>query len=79
MSNGQLLFLALPLLPQILGMVGRVAQIYPDGDLKIDIRGSLWTLNPKNVSRVEGDGMPLTPGTSGKAGWGRMGVGLTWD
>ena len=50
---------------QTLGKVGRVVQVYPDGDLKVDIRGGEWTFNPKNVSRVEGDGVPLTPGTSG--------------
>lgn len=55
---------------QTLGTVGRVVQVYEDGDLKIDIRGVTWTLNPKIVSRVEGDGVPLTPGTSGMGGGG---------
>ncbi len=57
------------LLPlQILGKVGHVVQVYSDGDLKVDIQGNIWTFNPRNVSRVEGDGVPLTPGTSGKGG-----------
>lgn len=49
---------------QTLGKVGRVVQVYTDGDLKIDIRDAMWTFNSKNVSRLEGDGVPLTPGTS---------------
>ena len=38
-----------------------------NGDLKIEIRDVMWTFNPKNVSRLEGDGVPLTPGTSGES------------
>ena len=43
-----------------------MVQVDPAGDLKVDIRGTAWILNPKNVSIVEGDGVPLTPGTSGE-------------
>jgi E3 ubiquitin-protein ligase mind-bomb len=51
---------------QTLGKVGRILEIYPDGDVKIDVGGVSWTYNPAVVSRVDGDGVPLTPGTSGK-------------
>ena len=54
------------LFSQTLGKVGRVVQVYADGDLKVAIRDVMWTFNPRNVSRLEGDGVPLTPGTSGK-------------
>lgn len=47
-----------------LGTVGRILVIYPDGDLKVDIRGVTWTFNPLAVSKVTSDGVPLTPGTS---------------
>lgn len=57
-----------PCLMQTLGKVGRVMEVYPDGDLKIGIRDMMWTFSPRNVSRLEGDGVPLTPGTSGKEG-----------
>ena len=50
---------------QTLGKVGRVVEIYPDGDVKIDVGGVSWTYNPAILSRVDGDGVPLTPGTSG--------------
>ena len=42
-------------------------EIYPDGDVRIDVGGVSWTYNPAVVSRVDGDGVPLTPGTSGKS------------
>ena len=29
--------------------------------------GVSWTYNPAVVSRVDGDGVPLTPGTSGQS------------
>jgi E3 ubiquitin-protein ligase mind-bomb len=47
-----------------LGKVGRVAEVYGDGDLKIDVKGSMWTFNSQAVRKVDGDGMPLTPSTS---------------
>ena len=55
-----------PLPPQILGKVGRVVDVYSDGDLQVEIAGTKWTFNPKNVTRLEGDGAPLTPDTSGE-------------
>ena len=55
-----------PSLHQTLGKVGRVAEVYGDGDLKIDVKGSMWTFNSQAVRKVDGDGMPLTPSTSGK-------------
>ena len=44
-----------------------MVQVCRNGDLKIDIRENTWTFNPRSVSRLEGDGVPLTPGTSGKS------------
>ena len=52
---------------QTLGKVGRIVDIYPDGDVKIDVGGVSWTYNPAIVTRVDGDGVPLTPGTSGRS------------
>ena len=40
--------------------------MYGDGDLKIDVRGSMWTFNSQAVRKVDSDGVPLTPGTSGE-------------
>ena len=57
---------------QTLGKVGRVVEIYPDGDVRIDVGGVSWTYNPGLVSRVDGDGVPLTPGTSGKPASSRL-------
>ena len=57
---------------QTLGTVGRILEIYADGDLKVDIRGVTWTFNPSAVSKVTSDGVPLTPGTSGKGGGGKV-------
>lgn len=59
-----------PSILQTLGKVGRVVEVYPDGDMKIAIRDVIWTLNSRNMSRLEGDGVPLTPGTSGEMGIG---------
>ena len=39
--------------------------VYPDGDVKVDVKGTMWTYNPTVLTKVEGDGVPLTPGTSG--------------
>ena len=47
-------------------MVGRVLQIYPDGDVMVDVYGNKWTYNAAVVSKVDSDGVPLTPGTSGR-------------
>lgn len=52
---------------QTLGKVGRVLHVYGDGDLQVEIADNKWTFNPKNVTKLEGDGVPLTPGTSGKS------------
>ena len=43
-----------------------MVHIYGDGDLQVEIAGTKWTINPNNVTKLEGDGVPLTPGTSGK-------------
>lgn len=52
--------------PQTLGKVGRVKKVYDDGDIKVETQGTTWTYNPRCVTKVEGDGVPLTPGTSGE-------------
>ncbi len=52
---------------QTLGKVGRVQKVYADSDIKVDTQGSLWTYNPRCLTKVEGDGVPLTPGTSGES------------
>ena len=36
----------------------------PTGDLQVDVHGTVWLLNPAILSRVDTDGVPLTPGTS---------------
>ena len=52
---------------QTLGKVGRVIEVYGDGDLKVDVRDSVWTFNSKVVRKVDSDGVPLTPSTSGES------------
>ncbi len=51
---------------QTLGKVGRVLEVYSDGDVNVDVRGSKWTFNPACLSKLDSDGVPLTPGTSGE-------------
>ena len=53
-------------IPQTLGKVGRVVEVYHDGDLKIEVKGGTWTFNPLTVRKVDSDGVPLTPSTSGE-------------
>lgn len=36
----------------ILGKVGRIVQVYKDGDLRVTVEGQTWTLNPNNVEPV---------------------------
>ena len=62
-----MIFMVVTPVRQTLGKVGRIVEIYPDGDVRIDVGGVSWTYNPAAVSRVDGDGVPLTPGTSGKS------------
>ena len=40
----------------------------PDGDLKLKFHGSdrTWTFNPECATRVDADGAPLTPSTTGR-------------
>ncbi|XP_014677222.1 PREDICTED: E3 ubiquitin-protein ligase MIB1-like isoform X2 [Priapulus caudatus] len=45
-----------------LGKIGRVQQIYHDGDLKVEVSGTSWTYNPAAVTKVASDG--VAPGTS---------------
>lgn len=62
-----MIFMVVTPVRQTLGKVGRIVEIYPDGDVRIDVGGVSWTYNPAAISRVDGDGVPLTPGTSGKS------------
>ena len=43
-----------------------MVQVYPDGDLKIEVSGRSWTFNPLCCSKVGQDGVPLTPRTTGE-------------
>ncbi|XP_064626233.1 E3 ubiquitin-protein ligase MIB1-like [Lineus longissimus] len=44
-----------------LGKIGRVQQIYHDGDLKVEVCGTSWTYNPLAVVKVaSADGAPMT-------------------
>ena len=36
-----------------LGKIGRIIQIYPDNDLKIEVCGTTWTYNPLAVTKLE--------------------------
>ena len=59
---------SLPLPSQTLGRVGQIVSVFPDGDIKLKLPGHErhWTFNPESVSKVEPDGAPLTPSTTGK-------------
>jgi len=35
-----------------LGKIGRVQQIYHDGDLKVEVCSTSWTYNPQAVTKV---------------------------
>lgn len=37
---------------QTLGKIGRVLQIYHDGDLKVEVCRTSWTYNPQAVIKV---------------------------
>lgn len=37
---------------QTLGKIGRVQQIYHDGDLKVEVCSTSWTYNPQAVTKV---------------------------
>ena len=52
------------LLIQTLSQVGQVMDVLPNGDVRVEVRGTVWTFNPSVVNRVDIDGAPLTPGTS---------------
>lgn len=32
--------------------MGRIVQVYKDGDLRVTVEGQTWTLNPNNVEPV---------------------------
>ena len=51
------------LLTQTLSQVGQVVEVLPNGDVRVEVRGTIWTFNPSVVNRVDVDGAPLTPGT----------------
>jgi len=35
-----------------LGKIGRVHQVYQDGDLKVEVNGTSWTYNPRCIKRI---------------------------
>ncbi len=35
-----------------LGRIGKIVQIYPDNDLKIEVCGTTWTYSPQAVVKV---------------------------
>lgn len=37
---------------QTMGKIGRVLQIYHDGDLKVEVCSTSWTYNPQAVTKV---------------------------
>lgn len=37
---------------QTLGKIGRVQQIYHDGDLKVEVCSTSWTYNPQAITKV---------------------------
>ena len=43
-----------------------MTHVYPDGDVKVEVGGGAWTYNQAAISKVDSDGEPLTPGTSGE-------------
>lgn len=57
-----------------LGKVGRVQQIYHDGDLKVEVCGTSWTYNPAAVTKIatasaaEGGTASLTAATGPSGG-----------
>ena len=54
-----------------LGKIGRIQQIYPDHDLKVEVCGTSWTYNPAAVTRVAAAN---SCGIGGAAGDGGIGV-----
>lgn len=48
-----------------LGKIGRVLQIYYDGDLKVDVCGTSWTYNPTAVCKVASSDGSI-PGSTGE-------------
>ncbi|CAG0880694.1 unnamed protein product [Cyprideis torosa] len=44
---------------EALGKVGKIIKLYPDGDLRVQVDGKVWTLNPSNVSLVPGSQLEL--------------------
>ncbi|XP_046857397.1 E3 ubiquitin-protein ligase MIB1-like isoform X2 [Xenia sp. Carnegie-2017] len=49
-----------------LGKIGRIQQVYPDGDLKIDISGTSWSYNPSAVIKVVSSDNSQLLGSSGE-------------
>lgn len=49
-----------------LGKIGRIQQVYPDGDLKVDICGTSWTYNPSAVLQVASSEGSQLGGNSGE-------------
>ena len=39
-----------------LGKVGRIAEIYHDNDIKVEVCGDCWTYNPLAVTKINSNG-----------------------
>jgi E3 ubiquitin-protein ligase mind-bomb len=43
-----------------LGKIGRVLQVYPDNDLKVEVCGTSWTYNPLALTKVTNPTQPVS-------------------
>lgn len=48
-----------------LGRIGRVNQVYHDGDIKIEVCGTCWTYNPDAVTKIASSDGSLPGSSSG--------------
>lgn len=53
------------ILSQTMGKIGRVLQIYHDGDLKVEVCSTSWTYNPQAVTKVASNDGSLVENNSG--------------
>lgn len=50
-----------------MGKIGRVLQIYHDGDLKVEVCSTSWTYNPQAVTKVASSDGSVPGNSSGGA------------
>lgn len=46
---------------QCLGQVGRIATVFPSGDIRVGVNGMLWTFNPACLVPAPGENPPELP------------------